>query len=64
MAVSYGAFINNIISFFAVAFSVFFMVKAFNKLKRKQLEEPAAAPKASNEEVLCTEIRDLLAKKA
>jgi large conductance mechanosensitive channel len=64
VAVSYGAFINNIISFFAVAFSVFFMVRAFNKVKRKQLEEPAAAPKPSNEEVLLTEIRDLLAKKA
>ena len=43
VALSYGAFINTIISFIIVAFSVFFLVKGMNKLKRQQ-EAPAAEP--------------------
>jgi len=64
VTINYGVFINTILNFFIVAFSIFFVIKSMNKLKRKQLEEPAAAPKASNEEILLTEIRDLLAKKS
>ena len=43
VALSYGAFINTIISFIIVAFSVFFLVKGMNKLKRQQ-EAPPAEP--------------------
>ena len=43
VALSYGAFINTIISFIIVAFSVFFLVKGMNKLKREK-EAPAAEP--------------------
>ncbi|GIP35778.1 large conductance mechanosensitive channel protein MscL [Paenibacillus sp. J2TS4] len=56
---NYGAFIQTIIDFFIVAFSVFIFVKAFNKLKRKEEEKPAP-PDPSKEELLLTEIRDLL----
>jgi large conductance mechanosensitive channel len=62
ITLNYGNFINLIINFLVVAFAVFFLVKGMNKIKRKQLEEPAATPTPSNEEVLLTEIRDLLKK--
>lgn len=64
VVIAYGSFINTIINFLIVAFALFFVVKSMNRLKKKQLDEPAEAPKPSNEEVLLTEIRDLLAKKA
>lgn len=62
VAVNYGAFINTIITFILVAFCVFMVVKAYNKMKKKEEETPAAPPAPSNEEVLLGEIRDLLKK--
>ncbi|HWZ14805.1 MAG TPA: large-conductance mechanosensitive channel protein MscL [Mucilaginibacter sp.] len=61
VAVHYGNFINSIIQFFIIAFCIFLVVKAINSLKR---EEPAPTPDPipTKEEVLLTEIRDLLAK--
>ena len=59
----YGAFIQNIIDFLIIAFCIFLMVKAMNKLTAKKEEEPAPAPEPSAEEKLLTEIRDLLSKK-
>lgn len=62
----YGAFINAIISFLIVSFSIFLVVKAMNAANRKKKEEPAAPaapPEPSAEEKLLTEIRDLLKKK-
>jgi large conductance mechanosensitive channel len=41
---------------------MFLIVKAINKMKKKQEEAPVAAPAPTNEEVLLTEIRDLLKK--
>lgn len=64
VTINYGTFINLVITFLIVAWSVFFLIKAMNSVNRKQIEEPAAAPAPSNEEILLTEIRDLLAKKA
>lgn len=58
--IAYGSFINNVISFLIVAFAVFLLVKGINSLKRKQEEEPAAAPEPPKEQVLLEEIRDLL----
>ena len=52
-----GAFLNDVVNFIVVAFIVFLFVKAVNRLRKKQEETPAA-PGA--EEVLLTEIRDLL----
>jgi large conductance mechanosensitive channel len=63
VAISYGLFINSVISFVIVAFAVFMVVRSFNKMKRKAEEEekaPAAPPEPSTEEKLLTEIRDLL----
>ena len=62
VAVSYGAFINTIITFILVAFCMFMVVKGYNKMKKKEEEAPAAPPAPSNEEVLLGEIRDLLKK--
>ena len=67
VAINYGMFINSIITFIIVAFSIFMVVKAYNNMKdrleKKEEEEAAAAPpEPSNEEKLLTEIRDLLKK--
>lgn len=62
VAVYYGRFINHIITFIIVAFSVFLVIKAYNKSKAKEEEKPAAPPAPSKEEVLLGEIRDLLKK--
>ncbi len=62
IAINYGNFINTIITFIIVAFAIFMVVKAYNKMKKKEEEKPAAPPAPSNEEVLLTEIRDLLKK--
>ena len=60
---AYGNFITILINFLLLAFIVFLMVKGINKMKKKQevIKEAPAAP--SNEEVLLTEIRDLLRNK-
>ena len=55
----YGVFIQNVFDFLIVAFAIFMAIKLINKLNRKK-EEPAAAPAPTKEEVLLTEIRDLL----
>ena len=58
-----GNFLNAVISFLLTAFCVFLIVKAVNKLIKKKEAEPAPAPEPSAEEVLLTEIRDLLKNK-
>ena len=65
---NYGAFAQNIVDFLIIALCIFFMIKGIAKLtslrKKKEAEEAAAEPPApSNEEVLLTEIRDLLKDK-
>ena len=59
----YGAFIQNIIDFLIIAFCIFLMIKAMNKMTAKKEEEPAPAPEPSAEEKLLGEIRDLLKNK-
>ena len=58
---NYGVFIQNIIDFLIIAFCIFLMIKAMNKLMPKK-EEPAA-PAGPTQEELLTDIRDLLKKK-
>src|SRR5512139_3988317 len=58
--INYGVFINSIITFLVVALAMFFVVKAANKMKRKPVEAPAPPPAPTKEEVLLTEIRDVL----
>ena len=60
VAIQYGAFINTVIQFLIVAFVVFLMVKAINKLRRKQAETPAEPAAPTTTEALLTEIRDAL----
>ncbi|MGN1105871.1 MAG: large conductance mechanosensitive channel protein MscL, partial [Huintestinicola sp.] len=64
VAINYGNFIQVVINFLIVSFCVFMLVKGINKLRRKKEEPPKQPepPKPSNEEVLLTEIRDLLKK--
>lgn len=66
VAINFGSFINTIITFVIVAYAIFMVVKAYNKMKermeKKEEEKPAAPAAPSKEEVLLTEIRDLLKK--
>jgi len=55
-----GLFLNSVISFIVVAFVVFLFVKALNTFRRKQEEAPPPPPVPTNEEVLLSEIRDIL----
>ena len=58
--VKYGNFLSAVISFLCIAMVLFWLIKGANKLN-KPVEEAPAGP--SNEEVLLTEIRDLLKNK-
>ena len=61
----YGAFVQGCIDFLIMAFCVFMMVKLMNRLLKKKEEAPAPAPEPAptKEELLLTEIRDLLKEK-
>ena len=64
VAIKYGAFVNTVLDFLIVAFSIFMVIKAFNSMKKKEAAAPPPAPPApSKEEVLLTEIRDILKEK-
>ncbi|MCD8202904.1 MAG: large-conductance mechanosensitive channel protein MscL [Prevotella sp.] len=63
--INYGNFIQTAFDFIIIAFCVFLIVKGINKLTKKKEEQatppaPPAPPEPSKEEVLLTEIRDLL----
>lgn len=62
--ISYGAFIQTIINFVIIAFVIFMVVKGYNASQKNAEEAPTAPPAPSNEEVLLTQIRDLLSKKS
>lgn len=60
---AWGNFMTEVINFIILAFIIFLMVKAINSLKRKQeVIAPLITP-PSNQEILLTEIRDLLKTK-
>ena len=70
VTLNYGAFIQNVVDFLIIALAIFFMIKGITKLtelrKKKEEEKPVtppAPPAPSKEEVLLTEIRDLLKEK-
>ncbi len=58
---AYGLLVNTIVNFVIVAFALFMVIKAVNATRRPQA--PVAPPEPSKEEVLLTQIRDLLAKR-
>ncbi|WP_392552490.1 large-conductance mechanosensitive channel protein MscL [Orbus wheelerorum] len=61
---NYGLFIQNVIDFIIVAMAIFIAIKFINKLRatdeQQKVDKPAAPPAPSKEEVLLSEIRDLL----
>lgn len=65
VTINYGSFLQVTFDFLIIAFAIFMVIKAMNSAKKKEAEAPAApapAPAPSKEEVLLTEIRDLLKK--
>jgi large conductance mechanosensitive channel len=60
VVIKYGLFINTVIDFIIVAFAIFMMIKALNRLRKK--EEEKSIPQPKEEVVLLTQIRDLLKK--
>ena len=60
VAINYGSFINTIITFVIIAFAIFILVKAINRVHKKEEAAPAAPPA---DVALLTEIRDLLKNK-
>jgi large conductance mechanosensitive channel len=64
VTINYGLFINACISFAIVAFALFMIVKAMNRLKKKEEAAPPAPPKPTKDQELLTEIRDLLKSKS
>ena len=62
VTLNYGNFLQVVFDFLIVAFAVFMLIKALNLAKRKKDEASAPPPAPSKQEVLLTEIRDLLKK--
>jgi large conductance mechanosensitive channel len=62
VSINYGNFIQVSLDFLIVAIAIFMVVKALNKLKRKEQVAPTVPPIPTKEEILLTEIRDLLKK--
>ena len=62
VTLNYGNFVQTTIDFLIIAFAVFMIIKAMNRMQKKEAAAPASPPKPSNEEILLTEIRDLLKK--
>lgn len=58
VTLNYGNFLQSVVDFLIVAFAIFMLVKVMNSLKKK--EEAAPPPPPPAQEVLLTEIRDLL----
>lgn len=63
VTLNYGTFINTVIDFTIIAFAIFLVIKTINRFKKKEEAKPAAPPAPSKEEVLLTEIRDILKNK-
>ena len=59
---NYGVFINTCISFIIVAFAVFVLIRAINRMKQKEAEAPAAPAPTPEDVLLLREIRDALKK--
>lgn len=63
ITLNYGMFINTILDFVIIAFAIFVVIKAMNKMKREEPEEEKEEePKGPTEVELLTEIRDSLKK--
>lgn len=63
VTLNYGKFIQTLLDFTIVAFAIFMVVKGMNSLKKKEDAAPAPPAAPTKEEVLLTEIRDILKQK-
>lgn len=63
VVIAYGQFIQTIVDFVIVAFAIFMAIKVMNRLKAKEEAAPTVPPAPTKEEILLTEIRDLLKEK-
>ncbi len=60
VTLGYGKFIQTVVDFLIIAFAIFLVIKGMNSLNRKKEAAPAPPPAPPKQEVLLTEIRDLL----
>jgi len=65
LAMSYGQFLQNVVDFLIISFSIFMVIRMINKFNKKEepKPEPPKEPEPTKEELLLTEIRDLLKDK-
>ncbi|MFN3964996.1 MAG: large-conductance mechanosensitive channel protein MscL [Silanimonas lenta] len=63
VSIKYGLFLNAVVQFTIVAFAIFLVVKAINRLRNATPPAPAAPPEPSEEVKLLAEIRDALKAK-
>jgi large conductance mechanosensitive channel len=63
VTLNYGNFIQTMVDFTIIAFAIFLVVKLINNLKKQEAAAPLAPPEPTKEELLLTEIRDLLKTK-
>lgn len=61
--IAYGSFLQAIVNFIIIAFVIFLVVRSYNKMRAEEEAAPAPPPEPSAEELLLTEIRDLLEAK-
>lgn len=59
----YGAFLQAVVDFLIVAFAIFLLIRALNRMQKKEEVKPAAPAAPPRQEVLLQEIRDLLAQR-
>ena len=63
VTLNYGMFLQNVIDFVIIALVIFLMIKIINSTRKKEVAAPTAPPAPSAQELLLTEIRDLLKEK-
>jgi large conductance mechanosensitive channel len=63
VTLKYGVFLQTTFDFLIVAIAVFLLIKMINRMKRQEAAAPAAPPEPPKQELLLTEIRDLLKAK-
>lgn len=63
VSIRYGMFLNTMLSFTIVAFAVFMLIRGINAFKKKEAKQPTVPVVPTKEEILLTEIRDILRAK-
>lgn len=60
VSVNYGTFVQTVVDFLIIAAAIFMAIRGLNSLKKKEAAAPTAPPAPTKEQVLLTEIRDIL----